>query len=66
MTDRYRYIKFGIVWTLVSVAIGLLGGRGAAYLDAPFYFGFFLGFTLASLTAMFVLAAKIAGERTKS
>lgn len=55
-----------LVITLVSLAVGVAGGFVGIYLTAPFYFGFFLGLTLAGMIGMFALAAMIETEREKN
>lgn len=62
MTLRNRFYA----WTVASVIVGLLGGWvGRRFFDAPFYFGFFLAFTLVGLAGLFALAVHIENERER-
>ena len=65
MKGKYRFLVFFAVWTLISCALGGVCGLISPRFGFPFYFGFFSGFTLGGLTALFVLAAKMGSERTK-
>lgn len=49
-----------LFWTVLSLALGGIGGLiGLKGWDAPFYFGFFFGFTLTGLAGLFAMAAAI-------
>ena len=65
MNGKYRFLIFTAIWTVISSAFGAICGLGSGAIGMPFYFGFFSGFTLAGMTGMFVLAAKLGSERTK-
>ena len=65
MKGKYGVWPFLILWTLISCALGGACGLACLPYGWPFYFGFFSGFTLGGLTALFVLAAKIGDERAK-
>ena len=55
-----------LLWyCVISTVCGVIGGFAGVYLTAPFYFGFFLGFTLAGLICMFELAVFIENWRNK-
>lgn len=65
MKGKYGFWPFLILWTLISCGLGGVCGLASPPFGFPFYFGFFSGFTLGGLTALFVLAAKVGNERTK-
>lgn len=54
-----------LITTAIALVIGGIGGYLGTILTAPFYFGFFFGFTLTGLIGMFALAAHIDGEHEK-
>ncbi len=66
MMPPKRSIIARLIWYVVfSVGFGVLGGLAGAYLTAPFYFGFFLGFVLVGLICLFELAVFIENWRNK-
>jgi hypothetical protein len=64
MTGQKRPLwPFLLSWGVAMGALGYGGGVVGQRLGAPFYFGFFFGFTLTGLTALFLLAARMGDER---
>jgi hypothetical protein len=54
---------FVLSWLVAMGALGFAGGVVAERYGAPFYFGFFFGFTFTGLTGLFALAARLGRER---
>lgn len=51
-----------ILWFVASLVAGVAAGQGGVvWAEAPFYFGFFVGFVLVGLSGLFALAADVAG-----
>jgi uncharacterized membrane protein YedE/YeeE len=49
-----------LIWTVVAFILGALGSYlGNLMFSAPYYFGFFLIFTLAGLSGLFALAVLV-------
>ena len=62
MKKRSLWI-FIVSWLVAMGVLGYGSGVISERFGAPFYFGFFFGFTLTGLTALFLLAARIGDER---
>ena len=56
-----RPVRVLVIGTIVSMVLGVVGGFVAVALSAPFYFGFFIGFTLSGLSTLFAIAASVSG-----
>ncbi|MGC4045629.1 MAG: hypothetical protein QM758_17700 [Armatimonas sp.] len=56
---------FILSWLVAMGVLGYGGGIISERCGAPFFFGFFFGFTLTGLTALFLLAARIGDERAR-
>ena len=54
-----------LVWTLISVIAGLIGGGVGMLFTAPFFFGFFMALVLTGLVALFAIAVDITNEQQK-
>lgn len=54
-----------VIWTVVSVIMGVAGGYAASFLAVPFYFGFFFMWVLTGLVAMFALAVHVTNEQNR-
>jgi uncharacterized membrane protein YhaH (DUF805 family) len=63
--NKRAFWLFFSSWMVAMSVLGYGGGVVAVRLGAPFYFGFFFGFTLTGLTALFLLAARLGDERYK-
>jgi asparagine N-glycosylation enzyme membrane subunit Stt3 len=48
-----------VLWTVLSLVLGGIGGGVSVYLGAPFYFGFFFALVLTGLSGLFALAAHV-------
>jgi hypothetical protein len=49
-----------LIWTVVAFALGCLGSfLGNIMFSAPYYFGFFLIFSLVGLSGLFALAVLV-------
>ena len=58
--DKARRVRLTLIWgTALSLVFGAASGGVGVYFGAPFYAGFFSGFVLAGLVAMFVLAVHL-------
>jgi uncharacterized membrane protein YhaH (DUF805 family) len=57
--NKKAFWLFFATWLLAMSVVGFGTGVVGERLGAPFYFGFFFGFTLTGMTAMFVLAARL-------
>ncbi|GEM_PF-5187758 len=55
-----------LLYTILSLIAGVIGGwAGTRFFGAPFYFGFFLAFTLGGMTGLFALAVHVENHRNK-
>ena len=53
-------IRVSLIWTLAAFVLGCLGSYlGKAIFSAPYYFGFFMVFTLVGLSGLLALAVLV-------
>ncbi len=64
MNKKAFWLFFG-TWLIAMGIVGFGSGVLSERLGAPFYFGFFFGFTLTGMIALFVLAARLSNAHNR-
>ncbi|MDX1932305.1 MAG: hypothetical protein SFU56_06845 [Capsulimonadales bacterium] len=62
---RWSFRAKAVLWSVISIVAGALGGWIGQSLSAPFYFGFFFTWVLVGLIGMFALAVHVTQEQER-